>query len=182
MSGNSNLHDSAKNKQDEFYTQLSLIENELKHYKAFFKGKTVFCNCDDPFESNFFKYYAMNFNTLGLKKLIATCYATSPVTGQELQYCETASGQLSFDPPMNTVPNGTGKHPYKVEITEVTDENKDGATDLADVKYLLKNKHNVMTLLSGNGDFRSPECIELLKQADVVVTNPPFSLFREYLA
>lgn len=80
MAGNSNLNDSARNKQDEFYTQLSLIENELKHYKTHFKGKTVLCNCDDPFESNFFKYFAINFNSLGLKKLIATCYATSPVT------------------------------------------------------------------------------------------------------
>ena len=78
MAGNSNLHDSARNKQDEFYTQLSLIEKELKHYRSFFAGKTVLCNCDDPYESNFFKYFAMNFNTLGLKKLVTTCYATSP--------------------------------------------------------------------------------------------------------
>ena len=80
MAGNSNLNDFVRNKQDEFYTQLSLIENELKHYKTHFKGKTVLCSCDDPFESNFFKYFAMNFNSLGLKKLIAACYATSPVT------------------------------------------------------------------------------------------------------
>ena len=80
MAGNSNLNDSARNKQDEFYTQLSLVESELKHYRPHFKGKTVLCNCDDPYESNFFKYFAMNFNALGLKKLITTCFATSPET------------------------------------------------------------------------------------------------------
>lgn len=79
MAGNRNLNASARNKQDEFYTQLSLVESELKHYKGHFKGKTVFCNCDDPFESHFFKYFAINFNSLGFKKLIATCYATSPI-------------------------------------------------------------------------------------------------------
>ena len=84
MAGNSNLHDSAKNKQDEFYTQLSLIESELKHYKQHFKEKVVFCNCDDPFESNFFKFFAMNFNFLGLKKLIATCYVTSSIVYTQL--------------------------------------------------------------------------------------------------
>lgn len=96
MAGNSNLNDSARNKQDEFYTQLSLIESELKHYRQHFKGKTVLCNCDDPYESNFFKYFAMNFNALGLRKLITTCYATSPVTGKEFQYYVDNSGQLSF--------------------------------------------------------------------------------------
>ena len=86
MAGNSNLHMSRNDKADEFYTQLSLIESELKHYRQLFRGKTVFCNCDDPYESNFFKYFAMNFNALGLKKLITTCYAISPVTGKEFQY------------------------------------------------------------------------------------------------
>ena len=81
MAGNSNLHDSAKNRQDEFYTNLQLIEDELKHYRSHFKGKRVRCNCDDPYESNFFKYFAMNFNALGLKSLTATCYATSTITG-----------------------------------------------------------------------------------------------------
>ena len=98
MAGNRNLHSSARNKQDEFYTQLSLIESELKHYRRHFKGKTVLCNCDDPYESNFFKYFAMNFNALGLKKLITTCFATSPVTGREFQYFVDNSGQLSFVP------------------------------------------------------------------------------------
>ena len=183
MAGNSKLHMSRSDKADEFYTQLSLIESELKHYKAHFKGKIVFCNCDDPFESNFFKYFAMNFNSLGLKKLIATCYASSPVTGNELDYFVDKDGQLSFLPAPNTVPmQDNNKHPYKVEITEVTDENEDGRVDLADVEYLLRNKKNALTLLEGDGDFRSPECVELLKQSDIIVTNPPFSLFREYVA
>lgn len=184
MAGNSNLHDSARNKQDEFYTQLSLIESEMKHYRQHFSGKTILCNCDDPYESNFFKYFAMNFNALGLKKLITTCYATSPVTGEEFQYYVDNSGQLSFVPSENSLPmQAENEHkPYKVEITEVTDENKDGRIDLADVEYLMRNKKNTMTLLNENGDFRSPECVELLKEADFVVTNPPFSLFREYIS
>lgn len=162
MGSNAKLRKADKAKNDEFYTQLADIENELSHYKEFFKGKIVLCNCDDSYESNFFKYFAMNFNFLGLKKLIATCYDSSPVVGE----------QLSLFP---------DKRPYKIEITEVTDENGDGAIDLADVEYLLKNKHNTRAKLK-SGDFRSEECIKLLIQADVVVTNPPFSLFREYVA
>lgn len=153
----------AKNaKNDEFYTQLVDIENELKHYKAHFQGKVVFCNCDDPYESNFFKYFALNFNYLGLKKLICTCYTGSPIVGE----------QLSLFPE---------KNPYKIEISEVTDENGDGAIDLADVETLLKNRHNTRAKLK-SGDFRNEECVNLLKEADIVVTNPPFSLFREYVA
>ena len=183
MAGNSNLHDSARNKQDEFYTQLSLIEKELKHYRSFFAGKTVLCNCDDPYESNFFKYFAMNFNTLGLKKLVTTCYATSPVVGDEFEYYVDNAGQLAFVPDSDTTPLVCStRRPYRVEITEVTDENHDGRADLADVEYLMRNRKNTMTLLNGDGDFRSPECVELLRKADVVVTNPPFSLFREYIA
>lgn len=184
MAGNDNLHASRSGKTDEFYTQLSLVESELKHYKQHFKGKTVLCNCDDPYESNFFKYFAMNFNALGLKKLITTCYAASPVTGEEFQYYVNKCGQLSFLPSKNNVPLQTEneRKPYKVEITEVTDENGDGRIDLSDVEYLMRNKQNTMTLLDGDGDFRSPECVELLKEADIVVTNPPFSLFREYMA
>ena len=184
MAGNSNLKDSVRQKQDEFYTQLSLIESELKHYKSFFRGKVVLCNCDDPYESNFFKYFAMNFNTLGLKKLITTCYASSPVTGKEFDYYVGGNGQLSFVPWAGTEPitaENTRK-PYKVEISEVTDENGDGRVDLSDVEYLMRNRKNTMTLLEGDGDFRSEECVELLKQADIVVTNPPFSLFRDYVA
>lgn len=160
-----------KNKADEFYTQLVDIEKELKHYKDHFKDKIVFCNCDDPYESNFFKYFAMNFNHLGLKKLIATCYDSSPI----------AYTQLNLFGEDKSVPNNN-RHPYKIEINEVKDYNEDGATDLADVEFLLKNKKNTLKLLKENGDFRSNECIELLKQSDIIVTNPPFSLFREYVA
>lgn len=184
MAGNSNLHMSRNDKADEFYTQLSLVESELKHYRHHFKDKIVLCNCDDPYESNFFKYFAMNFNALGLKKLITTCYATSPVTGNEFQYYVDNGGQLSFITSENNAPvqDENGRKPYKVEITEVTDENGDGRIDLADVEFLMRNKKNTMALLDGDGDFRSPECVELLKEADIVVTNPPFSLFRDYVA
>ena len=166
---NKALNKAAKAKQDEFYTQLSDIENELRHYRAFFKGKTVFCNCDDPYESNFFKYFALNFNQLGLKKLIATCYAGSPVAQTELPL-------FDLDKPAKE------RKPYKAEMTEFYDFNRDGRSDLEDVKELLKNNSNIVSILKSNGDFRSEECIELLKQADVVVTNPPFSLFREFVA
>ncbi|MCH5159474.1 MAG: adenine-specific methyltransferase EcoRI family protein [Clostridiales bacterium] len=162
-----------KNKADEFYTQLVDIELELKHYKEHFKEKVVFCNCDDPYESNFFKYFAINFNHLGLKKLIATCYDSSPIA------FEQESLFADIKPKLYT---NYDRHAYKIEINEVLDYNCDGAVDLSDVKYLLKNSQNALTLLKGNGDFRSEECIELLKQADIVVTNPPFSLFREYVA
>ena len=164
-----------KAKKDEFYTQLADIEVELKHYKKHFKGKTVFCNCDDPFESNFFKYFAMNFNYLGLKKLIATCYQGSPVVGEQFE-------QLSMFGLAASSEDTPKRHPYKIEITEVLDINGDGAIDLTDVEYLLRNEKNVLTLLEGDGDFRSEECIAILKEADIVVTNPPFSLFREYIA
>ena len=173
MAKNLNLRNADRAKQDEFYTQLVDIEQELKYYKAAFFNKVVFCNCDDPYESNFFKYFAMNFNHLGLKKLICTCYATSPVAWVQLSL---------FDNENIVVKKGNGKQPYKIEITEVKDYNGDGAVDLSDVEYLLKNKKNTLSVLEGDGDFRSQECIELLKEADIVVTNPPFSLFREYVA
>ena len=105
----------------------------MQHYKDHFKGKTVFCNCDDPFESNFFKYFAMNFNFLGLKKLIATCYDGSPVAGDVLPLFEVENSQIE-------------KNAYKTEITEVTDENGDGAIDLVDVELLIKNHKNTLTI------------------------------------
>ena len=169
MSKNKGLHEANRAKKDEFYTQLVDIERELSHYKEHFRGKIIFCNCDDPYESNFFKYFAMNFNFLELKKLIATCYNDSPVAGDELP--------LFFEES-----TGNQKKAYKIEISEVTDENGDGAIDLADVELLIRNRKNTLTILDGNGDFRSDECIALLKEADIVVTNPPFSLFREYVA
>ena len=164
------LNNARIQKADEFYTQLHDIEEELKHYREQFRGKVVLCNCDDPFESNFFKYFATNFNFLGLKKLIATCYDSSPI----------AYTQLSIWGDTKVVPI-QNRRAYRIEITEVPDYNKDGAVDLSDVEYLLKNKENTLIHLKGNGDFRSEECVELLKQADIVVTNPPFSLFREYV-
>ncbi len=170
---NKALSNANKAKKDEFYTQLSDIENELRHYKHHFKGKTVFCNCDDPYESNFFKYFAMNFNHLGLKKLICTCYAGSPVVYTQMSF-------FGDEEVMGT--SDDNRKPYKIEITEVTDLNGDGAVDLTDVELLLQSVDGKPELLNGDGDFRSDECIGLLKQADIVVTNPPFSLFREYVA
>ncbi len=169
-SSNKNLHKAGKAKKDEFYTQLVDIEKELKHYKDQFCGKVVYCNCDDPYESNFFKYFAANFNALKLKKLITTSYVPSPIAGKQLSLLQIEG--LKPD----------GKQPFKIEINKVEDFDKDGAVGLSDVKWLLKNDANVATPINGNGDFRSDECVELLKEADIVVTNPPFSLFREYIA
>src|SRR3989338_9088097 len=167
---NSNLHKANKAKKDEFYTQLIDIEKELKHHKEQFRGKVVYCNCDDPFESNFFKYFAANFKELKLRKLITTSYVKSPIAGGQLPLFEVEGLKPS------------GKEPFKIEITEVPDIDEDGAIDLEDVKSLLKHNKKNSTPLKGNGDFRNKECIELLKEADIVVTNPPFSLFREYVA
>ena len=201
--GNSNLHDSSRNKQDEFYTTLQLIEDELRHYRQHFTGKRVLCNCDDPWESNFFKFFAMNFNALGLKSLTATCYAASPFAQMELDLfgasveaeCLTPSSPSPQRPGIKTVrtsrtsremisapPGHRAKQAYKIVITEVKDENGDGRVDLSDVEWLVRNRKNVLTKLNGDGDFRSPECVALLDEADIVVTNPPFSLFREYMA
>lgn len=166
--GNKSLNNAKAAKHDEFYTQLTDIEKELQHYWQHFLGKTILCNCDDPYESNFFKYFALRFNQLGLKKLICTCYNGSPVQGDELMI------------DWGDFTEGPKKIAYKVEITEVRDLNGDGAVDLSDVQYLLKNDKNVLSILK-TGDFRDPECIELLKEADIVVTNPPFSLFREFM-
>ena len=136
----SNLNNAKKAKNDEFYTQLSDIEKELAHYKDFFKGKIVYCNCDDARESNFFKFFSNNFESLGLKKIITTGYKA----------------------------DGKG-----VKLVYEGDKNGNFMIDDAEV---------VVTELEGNGDFRSEECIELLKECDVVVTNPPFSLFRKYIS
>lgn len=147
---NSNLKEAKKAKKDEFYTQLSDIEKELKHYREHFKDKVVLCNCDDPRVSNFFHYFSYNFEKLGLKKLITTCYKNQSMdlfsehTSEKAIYLEYY-GDRNGD----NVPN----------------------PDEIGIKYL-----------KGDGDFRSKECIELLKQVDIVVTNPPFSLFREYVA
>lgn len=172
MAGKEALVRANRAKNDEFYTQLVDIEAELRHYRDQFRGKVVLCNCDDPYESSFFKFFAMNFNYLGLKKLITTSYTGSPITGEQLSLLDVKG-----------LPESTTVKPaYRVEITHVPDANHDGAIDLFDVEYLVKNERNVLTLLAGDGDFRSAECISLLKEADIVVTNPPFSLFREYIA
>lgn len=172
-SANAGLTAARTNKNDEYYTQLDDIEAELRHYRPHFEGKTVLCNCDDPFESNFFKYFAMSFRRLGIKKLIASCYSGSPVQGEQLSLYDL-NGISKAD--------AESKRPYKIEITEIPDANGDGAIDLSDVEYLLRHGTNVLTVLEGNGDFRSAECLALIDEADIVVTNPPFSLFREYVS
>lgn len=167
-------------KKDEFYTQLTDIEKEMRYYRKHFKGKTVLCNCDDPFESNFFKYFVLNFNRLGLEKLIATCYSTSPIMGSQLSYQVDEGGQLSLMFGDTDSNDGT-KRPYKAVVTTVYDKTGDGGVDMLDVAELFKSGENQLTKLDGDGDYRSPECLALLEEADIVVTNPPFSKFREYV-
>lgn len=150
MAGNKSLHAANKAKNDEFYTQLSDIENELRHYKHHFKDKTVYCNCDDPRVSNFFHYFSYNFEHLGLKKLIATCYKNQ---NSDL-FSQNDSEQA-------------------VWLKYTGDKDGNGIPTPEEI---------AVKPLKGDGDFRSEECIGLLKQADIVVTNPPFSLFREYVA
>ena len=171
MAGNKNLTAAARAKQDEFYTQLTDIEKELRYYKKHFKDKTVLCNCDDPFESNFFKYFVLNFNRLGLKKLIATCYTGSPIANKQLSLFDI----LGED-------EETENKPYKAVVTTVYDKTGDGGVDMYDVAELFKSGENELSELKGNGDFRSTECLALMNEADIVVTNPPFSLFREYVS
>lgn len=140
MAKNSNLSNAKKAKNDEFYTQLTDIEKELKYYRNEFKGKVVYCNCDDARESNFFKFFSMNFEFLGLKKLITTGFKA----------------------------DGHG-------VALVYEGDKNG-------NHIVDDDEVQVVELEGNGDFRSEECIAYLKEADIVVTNPPFSLFREYVA
>ena len=147
---NKNLHSAKSNKKDEFYTQLADIENELKHYRHHFKGKTVFCNCDDPRVSNFFHYFSHRFESLGLKKLITTCYKN-----QDMDLFSTHESEKA------------------VMLVYEGDKNGDRVPNAEEIG---------ITELQGDGDFRSAESIALLKEADIVVTNPPFSLFREYVA
>ena len=172
---NKNLHKASQAKKDEFYTQLVDIEKELKHYKDQFRDKVIYCNCDDPFESNFFRYFVLNFNELGLTRLITTSYKPSPVANTQL-------GLFGNDKTL-LQPKGRPKvTANKFIINKVDDVDNNGSFDLKDVAEQLKaNKHNEWSPLEGTGDFRSPECVELLKSADIVVTNPPFSLFREYI-
>ncbi|MFZ2456589.1 MAG: adenine-specific methyltransferase EcoRI family protein [Candidatus Altiarchaeia archaeon] len=174
-----NLIKAKNEKNDEFYTQYSDIQKELEAYLEYnpnvFGDKVVYCNCDDPFESNFFRYFVLNFNKLGLKQLITTSYKPSPVANTQLQ--------LFGDDETLTKSKGRPKiTANKFIINEVHDIDGDGEFNLKDVSKQLKaNKHNEWTPLDGDGDFRSDECINLLKKSDIVVTNPPFSLFREYV-
>ena len=157
------------NKKDEFYTQIEDISTEMWHYEKYFDGATIFCNCDDPFESNFFKYFALNFHKFNLKKLICTCYDGSPIAGHD----------ISFDEIENM--KNAKRKAYKIELTDIPDMNNDGTFDIEDVEAFLKSKDCPIKELEGNGDFRSNECISLLEEATIVCTNPPFSLFREYM-
>jgi hypothetical protein len=176
---NKNLANAKKVKNDEFYTQYSDIQKEIAAYLEYspdvFRDKVVYCNCDDPFESNFFRYFVLNFNNLGLKQLITTSYKPSPV----------ANTQLALFGDDKTLTKSKGRPKVtanKFIINEVHDINNDGEFNLKDVaKQLKANKHNEWMPLDGDGDFRSVESINLLKQSDIVVTNPPFSLFREYI-
>jgi hypothetical protein len=176
---NRNLTNAKKEKNDEFYTQFSDIQKEVESYLEYdpntFKGKVVYSNCDDPFESNFFRYFVLNFKRLGLKRLISTSYKPSPVANSQL-------GLFGND---KTLPKSKGRPKItanKFIINDVGDVNGDGSFTLEDMALQLRaNKHNEWTPLEGDGDFRSEECVELLKQSDIVVTNPPFSLFREYI-
>lgn len=182
MADNKLLSKAKDAKKDEFYTQLTDIEKEMRYYRKHFYGKTVLCNCDDPFESNFFKYFVLNFNRLGLKKLIATCYATSPIMGSQLQYHVGKDGQMSFSFDEEPTSDENTKRPYKAIVTTVYDKTGDGGVDLFDVAELFKTGENQLTELNGDGDYSSPECLALLKESDIVVTNPPFSKFKEYVA
>lgn len=166
---NTQLHKARRASRDEFYTQRADIEAELRHYRDHFAGKRVYLNCDDPWESEFFRYFARNFNYLKLAALTATSYDNSPIAGGRLPFDDIA-GLEGY------------RGPHRIEITSVTDHDGDGAVGASDVEWLLRNDGNTSAPLDGDGDFRSPECIELPKLADIVVTNPPFSLFREYLA
>ena len=171
MAGNDTLKRANKAKKDEFYTRLTDIEKEMRHYKKHFAGKTVLCNCDDPFESNFFKYFVLNFNRLGLKKLIATCYIGSPIANRQLSLFDVFGEN-----------QGKQNRPYKAVVTTVYDKTGDGTVDMLDIAELFKSGENELTELKGDGDFCSEECLALMDEADIVVTNPPFSLFRKYIA
>lgn len=163
---NTNLKKAKAAKNDEFYTQLEDIEAELRHYPEYFKDKTIFCNCDDPFESNFTLFFLMHFNRLGLKRLISTGYATSPIAGRKIKK------------------EGT----YCLDISDTKHALKENQKDLNanDALHMLQTEVNLMKILNGDeehlaGDFRSKESLIFLEESDVVVGNPPFSLFREYI-
>lgn len=177
--GNKNLTSAKRAKNDEFYTQYTDIQKEIEAYLEYdsdvFRDKVIYCNCDDPYESNFFRYFVLNFRRIGLKQLITTSYKPSPIANTQL----SLFGDDETLPPVKGRPKITAN---RFIINTVGDINGDGEFSLQDIALQLKaNKHNEWEPLKENGDFRSSECIELLRQADIVVTNPPFSLFREYV-
>jgi len=176
---NKNLNKAKETKNDEFYTQYSDIQKEIEAYLEYnpdvFRGKVVYCNCDDPFESNFFRYFVLNFNKLGLEQLITTSYKPSPVANTQLQL-------FGDDKTLTKIKGRPKITANKFIVSEVRDIDENGEFNLKDVaKQLKANKNNEWTPLEDDGDFRSNESINLLKQSDIVVTNPPFSLFREYI-
>jgi len=177
-STNKFLHKAKKSKSDEFYTQYIDIQKETEKYLEYnpdvFRGKVVYCNCDDPFESNFFRYFVLNFKRIGLKQLITTSYKPSPVANTQLELFGDDKTLIKSKGRPKITAN-------KFIINEVGDIDGDGEFSLKDVALQLKkNKHNEWEPLDGDGDFRSDESISLLKQSDIIITNPPFSLFREY--
>jgi hypothetical protein len=173
------LHKAKKSKTDEFYTQYCDIQKEIEAYLEYnqnmFRGKVVYCNCDDPFESNFFRYFVLNFKRIGLKQLITTSYKPSPIANTQLELFGDDETLIESKGRPKVTAN-------KFIINEVGDMDGDGEFSLKDVALQLKkNKKNEWTPLDGYGDFRSDESILLLKQSDIVITNPPFSLFHEYI-
>ncbi len=173
------LHKAKSSKSDEFYTQYHDIEKEVSAYLDYdsnvFRDKVVYCNCDDPFESNFFRYFVLNFNRIGLKQLITTSYKPSPIANTQLELFDEnqTPAQVKGRPKVTA---------NKFIINEVGDIDGDGSFSLKDVALQLKaNKNNEWTPLKGDGDFRNEESVALLKQADIVITNPPFSVFRDYI-
>ncbi len=176
---NNNLANAKRKKNDEFYTQFSDIQTEIEAYLDYdanvFRDKVVYCNCDDPYESNFFRYFVLKFNKLGLKQLVTTSYKPSPVANTQL-------GLFGDDKTLKKAKGRSKINANKFIINEVHDIDGDGEFNLKGVARQLKaNKHNEWAPLEGNGDFHSEESINLLKQSDIVVTNPPFSLFRKYI-
>lgn len=178
---NINLTSAKKARNDEFYTQFGDIQREIEAYLDYnpntFRDKVIYCNCDDPFESNFFRYFVLNFKKLGLKQLITTSYKPSPIANTQLVLQGTGVQEQQVE--QKGRPKVTAN---KFIINEVHDIDSDGEFNLKDVaKQLKANKNNEWTPLEGDGDFRSDECVSLLEQSDIVVTNPPFSLLREYI-
>lgn len=163
---NANLQNAKKTKDDEFYTRYEDIENEVMQYKKHFNNKIVLCNCDDPFESNFCKFFLKNFNILHLKRLICTTYYSSKIATKELEI-------------FKDVKKNSKKHGYVLDVTKFSEINGSIPDEII---YDFLEKFNCIKKLNGDGDFQSDECVEYIKLSDIIVTNPPFSLFREFVS